>query len=289
MQNNLSNGLPVKNASGRCPSVTPCGGDIPSAASVPSSHLPQGEAQPLNGLQAQSVSPSELEQFEEFKKIKLMEQTRARIAKVECDCLSSSIGRAELRSLCREAERLALGGIVVLPVHVKMCVVYLGDDPRCSLIAPVSYPHGGDSTEGKIALVKRAVRDGVDEVEVYAPFSAIRESNMAYVRREFKKLARAVRPRALRIVLDCSVLREEEVVRACNCAADCGVNVVRLVNAGGLSAIISAKSALRDRCLLKADGNTLSAMEEAEALGASLINCNGAVELCSRLLSCANN
>ena len=248
---------------------------------TPSSEQQSGAPSPSG------ISAEELEQFEQFKKIKLIEQTRARIAKVECDCLSPAATRTELKNLCREGERLGLGGIVVLPAFVKACVAYLGNDPSCSLIAPVSYPHGGDSTESKLAATKRAVKDGVDEVEVYAPFAAIKEGNMAYVKREFKKLVKKARPRALRIVLDCNYLDEREVVRACNCAADCGVNVIRLVHAGGLSAITSAKSALRDRCLIKADAITLADMEEVEALGASIINCDNAVELCSRLLNAA--
>ena len=233
----------------------------------------------------QWMTGEELAQFKQFKKIKLLEQTRARISKVECDNLSPVASRAELKNLCREAERLGLGAIVVLPVFVKPCVAYLGSDPKCSLVSVVSYPNGSDTTQSKAAAVKRAVKDGVDEVEVYAPVSAIKEGNLVYFKRECKKLLRAAKPRALRIVLDCSYLDEKELIRACNCIADCGVNCVRLVNAGGLSAIASAKTALHGKSNLKADAHTLAEMEEAEALGVSFVNCNGAVEICSRMLA----
>lgn len=250
---------------------------VPAPVSAPA--LPAAPSSPS------AMSAEELAQFEQFKKIKILEQTRARIAKVECDCLSPTASRAQLKTLCRDAERLGLGGIVVLPSSVRPCVAYLGDDPSCSLIAPVSYPHGGDTTESKVAATRRAVKDGVDEVEVYAPFAAVKEGNLVYFKRECKKLKKAARPRALRIVLDCNYLDEREIVRACNCAADCGVNVIRIINAGGLSTITSAKSAVRDKCLIKADGNNLAEMEEAEALGATLINCSAAVEVCSHLLN----
>lgn len=232
-----------------------------------------------------SMSTEEAAQFEQFKRLKLVEQTKARISKLECDCLSPVATLSQLKTLCREAERLSLGGIVVLPAYVKACVAYLGDDPKCSLIAPVSYPAGGDTIQSKAYAVKRAVKDGVDEVEVYAPFSAIREGNLVYFKRECKKLLKAARPRVLRIALDCTILDESEIIRACNCAADCGVTVIRLVNAGGLSLITSAKSAVRDRCIIKADGHTLAAMEEAEALGVSLINCDDAIAISTRLLA----
>ena len=111
---------------------------------------------------------------------------------------------------------------------------------------------------------------------------------MAYFRRECKKLKKAAKPRALRVVLDCALLSESDVVRACNVAAESGANAVRLVNVPALSFVASAKSALRDRCLLKADAAGAAAMDEAEALGVSLVNCPEAVGVCSELLAEAN-
>lgn len=248
----------------------------------------QGDAAPMSAAVPPSVSSEELAQFEQFKRLKRVEKARARIAKTECDMLSPAAGRAELKSLCREAGRVALGGIVVLPAYVSPCVAYLGDDPSCSLIAAVSHPHGGDALEGKMAAVKRAVKDGADEVEVCAPYFAVRDGNMAYFRRECKKLKKAAKPRALRVVLDCALLSESDVVRACNVAAESGANAVRLVNVPALSFVASAKSALRDRCLLKADAAGTAAMDEAEALGVSLVNCPEAVGVCSELLAEAN-
>ena len=246
--------------------------------------IDESVSQSHTNMQTSSMNAEELAQFEQFKKLKLLEQTRVRISKVECDCLCPTATRAQLKNLCREAERLSLGGIVVFPAYVKPCVAYLGSDPSCSLVAAISYPHGGDSTEGKVAAVRRAVKDGVDEVEVCASSAALIDGNMSYFKRECKKLVRAARQRALRLVLDCAILTERDIVRACNCAADCGVSVIRLVNVSGLTLLTSAKSALRDRCLLKSDGQTVPEMSEAEALGVSLINCDKAIEICSQML-----
>lgn len=246
---------------------------------------PHSAAPAAADAQSVPMSAEEAAQFEQFKRIKLIEQTKARISRVECDCLSPVAALSQLKTLCREAERLALGGIVVLPAYVRACVAYLGEDPKCSLIAAISYPSGGDTTQSKVYAVRRAVKDGVDEVEVSAPYSAVREGNLVYFRRECKKLLKAAKPRVLRIAVDCSLLDESEVVRACNCAADCGVTVIRLINAGGLSAITSARSAVRDRALIKADGHNPAAIEEVESLGVALINCNDAVSVSSRLMA----
>lgn len=238
----------------------------------------------MQNTTSEVMTSEEQKQFEEFKKLKLIEQTQAKIAKIECDCLSPTTEKSALKQLCRDADRLRMGGIVVLPAYVKACVGYLGNDPQCSLVAAISYPHGSDVTEVKAAAVKRAVRDGVDEAEVCVPYAVIKEGNMAYFKRECRKLAKAVRPRALRLTIDCSLLSEREVLRACACAADNGVNVIRIIECGA-PLIASVKNAVKDKCLIKTDAHSESEIENAVTMGASLVNCRCAVELCSHMLA----
>lgn len=236
-----------------------------------------------------AMSGEDLAQFEQFKKAKLLEQTRDRIARVECDSLSPVPSNGELRLLCREAERIGLGGIVVLPAFVRQCVAYLGTDPSCALFAAVSFPHGADSPAAKVAAVRRAVRDGADGAEVCASYSVLRQGNLAAFRRECKKLVRAARPRSLTLTLDCNFLEESDIVRACGCAADCGAARVRIVNASGRSAVSAAVSAVGGRCDVKAGADDLADMSELETLGAAVASCSNAPEVCSRLLNAAES
>ena len=235
------------------------------------------------------MTEEELRQFEQFKRAKLIEQTKARIAKMERDCLEPALSSTELKNICRTANNSGLGGVVVYPAFVRECVGYLGPDPVCSLIAAVSFPHGADSTSGKVAAVRRAVKDGVDGVEVCAPIFAVRQDNMSYVRREFKKLVKACRPRALRIVVDCSSLSEKDVLRVAVCAAECRVHALRLVRPSGPSQIVSVRSAINDAPVIKAEGCSLADMEELEASGASLVGCPSALDVASRLLAAVRN
>ena len=144
----------------------------------------------------QTLNPSEDEQYREFKRIKRIEEAKASVLKIECDCLAPTVDRAYLKEICRDANTVELGSIVVFPAHVKSCVSFLGKDPKVSLIAAISYPCGADATEIKVAAVKRAVKDGVDEAEVSAPVSYIKDGNWGYVKREFKKVKKAGKNRA---------------------------------------------------------------------------------------------
>jgi deoxyribose-phosphate aldolase len=166
----------------------------------------------------------------------------------------------------------------------------LGEDPVCSLIAAISYPCGGDVTKIKVAAVKRAIADGVDEVEVCAPVFALREGNYAYFKKECKKLKKAAKGRALRIVIDWATLNDSQIGRVCAIAADCGVDMIRFSNMGDYSLISSVAGALKDKCLIKVDGAASYAQfQQGIVKGASVVGCVGGVEIAQTVMNLANN
>lgn len=232
----------------------------------------------------QPVFAEEDEQYREFKRIKRMEEAKASILKIECDCLSPLTDKGSVKETCKLANTLEIGAVVVFPSFVKACVSYLGKDPQVSLIAAVAYPYGEETTEVKVAAVKRAVKDGVDEIEVSAPTAFIKDGNFMYFKKECKKLKKAAKVRALRIVINCALLGEKELIKACVTAADAGVNCLRLNNADG-ELVAKIKSALKGKCLIKGDkAENAAAFANLCVMGADTVSCTQATELAQYLL-----
>ncbi|MGN0813196.1 MAG: hypothetical protein ACI4MQ_06800 [Candidatus Coproplasma sp.] len=238
---------------------------------------------------ASKTEKSERDEFEEFKRLNRIKEAKATALKIELDCLSPLCDKAYLKDICRRANSQEIGAIVVYPAFVKACVSYLGSDPKVSLISAISNPHGGDTTEIKADAVKRAVKDGVDEVEVCAPTALIKDGNFQYFKRECKKLKKAAKIRALRVVFDCNTLTENELVKACQTAADAGVNCVRL--SGADSELISCiKSKLKGKCLIKADGaQEVSSFITFCNVGADAVSCPRALDIAAYLLNAARD
>lgn len=228
---------------------------------------------------------NEAEQFDEFKKNKRMQIAKENLLKMEYDYLTPTAEREMLKNICQNANGIALGAVVIHPVFVKACVGFLGEDPKVSLIAAISYPHGLDTTAVKVEAVKLAVKDGVDEVEVYAPMSIIKDGNWQYFKRECKKLKKACKIRALRIVVDCTYFTDKELIKICNVASDAGVNCVRL-NSAVHEIISEVKQGVKGKCLIKADiaGNTAE-FKNFCAAGADYVNCYSAIEMASSVLA----
>lgn len=239
------------------------------------------------------LSQSEKLLYSQFRRKINAEAARSQIKKLEYDLANVKAGLNVLKSACADANSLELGAICVLPCFVKNCSVFLGMQKKCSLVACVSAPHGGDATAIKVKSVKRALNDGADEVEVTAPIAHIRDGNYSYVKREFKKLRRAVKHKSLRIDLECNLLSHEEVVRVCNLAADCGVNSIKTSStafSGGneIEQIAKIKSAVKDKCTIKAEGvATVLEMSSAIDMGASVIGSKNAADVARAILTAA--
>lgn len=237
----------------------------------------------------ETATLTEEEQYKEFKRIKRMDEAKASVLKIECDCLSPYTEKLSLKETCKTANTLAVGAIVVFPNYVKSCVNALGKDPQVSLIAAISYPFGEETTEVKAAAVKRAVKDGVDEVEVCAPTAFIRDGNLAYFKKECKKIKKAAKNSAVRVTLDCAVLGEKELLKAAVTAADAGINCLRLNGADG-ETVAKIKSAVKGKCLIKAEkADSATALANLCTMGADTVSCTQALNLAQYILKQAES
>lgn len=233
--------------------------------------------------------------YEDFKRRINLQAAYAQIRKIEYNLSDITTGISALRTACTDATTLQLGGVCVAPSFVKACSTFLGygTNRKSSLIACISYPNGGDTTDIKVKAVKRAIKDGADEVEVTAPIAQIRDGNFNYVKRELKKLRRATKNRALRISAECSLLSKYDVMRLCVIAADCHINSVKAAGGYGENeskTIAEIRSALKDRCTIKAEGvSSVTELSAAVDMGAGIVGCKNAPAVARYILAAAKN
>lgn len=233
--------------------------------------------------------------YEDFKRRINLQAAYAQIKKIEYNVSDITTGLSALRTACTDATTLQLGGVCVAPSFVKACSTFLGatSQRKSSLIACISYPNGGDTTDIKVKAVKRAIKDGADEVEVTAPIAQIRDGNFQYVKRELKKLRRATKNHSLRISADCSLLSKNDVMRLCVLAADCRINSVKAAGGYGdeeSKTISDIRSALKDKCTIKAEGvSSVTELSAAVDMGAGVVGSKNAPAVARYILAAAKN
>ena len=239
-----------------------------------------------------TMNEVELQQFNEYKRKLNLQAAEAQVSKIEYNLLDATVSKASLKKACQEANALKLGAVCVLPNAVRLCAHLLGSNPQTSLIACISYPHGGDLTKIKVKAVKEAIKDGVDEVEVTAPVACVKEGDWGYVKREFKDLKKATKKSRLRINIECNLLTPSELTKLCTVAADCGITSIRtsseFYGTVKTDIIASIKNAVKDKCTIKADGvSTLGDFENALTMGAGIVGSKNATDLARLVLKAA--
>ena len=238
------------------------------------------------------MNETELQQFNEYKRKLNLQTAEAQVAKIEYSLVDATTNKSLLKKACQDANSLKLGAVCVLPNAVRLCSHFLGSNPQTSLIACISYPHGGDTTKIKVKAVKEAIKDGVDEVEVTVPVACIKEGDWGYVKREFKALKKATKKSALRINIECNLLAPAELTKVCNIAADCGITSLRTSSGFYGSAksdmITAIKNVVKDKCTIKADCvSTLVDVEAALSMGAGIIGSKNAPDIARLCLKAA--
>lgn len=241
----------------------------------------------------QQMNREDMQSYLKFKQKMQFEAAKAQVGKLEYTLTDVAVEKGTLRRACQDAARLGLGGLCVLPCLVRP-LKSLRAEADFTIVACVSYPFGADVTDIKVKAVKRALRDGAGEVEVTAPIAYIKDGNWGYVRREFKKLKKAVKKLPLRVNVESSLLTDDELTRVCHLAADCGVNSVKASSAAFSSDFLAdnvskMRGAIKDRCAIKADCiSSVAELNLAVDLGATVAGSKNAADIAQLILSAAN-
>lgn len=233
--------------------------------------------------ETEQMSETERQQFAEFKRRLSLQAAQAQVSNIEYNLADATAERSVLRKVCQEANELKLGAICVFPDMVRTCKIFLGKDSKTSVVACISYPHGGDTTKIKAASVKNAVKDGADEVEVTVPIAFVKEKNWSYIKREFKKLKKAAKKCAVRVNIESNLLAPEEIIKICAVVTDCGITSLK--TSFDADCIMRIHNAVKDKCTIKADGVTnVTDMVTAAGMGAGIIGSRNASDLARLVL-----
>ncbi len=244
-------------------------------------------------VQGSVITPQERQEFDEFKRQKRVTEARAAIGRLELSLTGACAERSQLRRALKDAEKLGIGGVCVLPYLVKPCSDFLGGESAVSVTACISVWGGTDTTDIKVRQIKRAIRDGADVAEVTAPLPAVKEGSWGYVKREFRRLRAAAKKIALRINVEAPLLTSQELSRLCALVCDCGIGCVRTASdCFGSGAdeedLKIIKIALKERALIKADGaDTAGRMATLTDLGAAVIGSSAAISVAQSVLAAA--
>nr|WP_204614942.1 deoxyribose-phosphate aldolase [Desulforadius tongensis] len=142
--------------------------------------------------------------------------------------LKADTTKDQIIKLVEEAKEYKFASVCVNPTWVKTAAEMLKDTPAVRVCTVIGFPLGATTPEVKAFETKEAVKNGATEVDMVINIGALKDKNDELVERDIKEVVDAAGGKALvKVIIETSLLSEEEKVRACRIAARAGADFVK--------------------------------------------------------------
>jgi len=142
----------------------------------------------------------------------------------------------DITKVCKEAMEYNFKSVCINTHYVTLVSGLLrgsGVDTCCV----VGFPLGASSTRAKIDETYDALKNGANEIDMVINIGALKSGDWNTVKRDIEGVTNAARGRALvKVILETSLLNDEEKIRACTIAKMAGADFVKTstgFNTGG--------------------------------------------------------
>lgn len=207
-----------------------------------------------------------------------MDFTYEAIAKtIDHSLLNPTLTWTDLERGCHLARDYQVASVCIMPFAVKHCAEILkGSGVKTG--TTIGFPHGGHTTETKLAEAMAAIDDGGEELDMVINISKALSGDWAYVRHDIHHLTHAIHARGakLKVIFENCYLNDHQKIALCEICGEIGVDWVKTstgYGSGGATDedLILMRKHSPAKVQVKAAGGvrTLDRLLEVRALGAT--------------------
>jgi deoxyribose-phosphate aldolase len=129
--------------------------------------------------------------------------------------------------IVEEAKEYEFASVCVNPHWVSLCYDHL-KDTTVKVCTVIGFPLGATSTESKVFETKQAISDGATEVDMVINIGELKAGNDDFVKQDIQAVVNAAKGNALsKVIIETSLLTDDEKVRACQLAKEAGADFVK--------------------------------------------------------------
>ena len=134
--------------------------------------------------------------------------------------------RTDIEKLCQEAKQYGFFSVCVNPYWVSFCKEQLkGSDVKVCTV--IGFPLGATPTDVKVFEAKKALADGADELDMVVNLGAVKSGDWDTVFSDMAAVRNAGQNFTLKVIIETSVLTDEEKIKICQQAEKAGANFVK--------------------------------------------------------------
>lgn len=147
-------------------------------------------------------------------------------AVIDHTLLKADATEAQIHALCQETVDYRFASVCVNPVWVPYCAAQLRDAkiPICTVIG---FPLGASQTRIKAEEAKLAISQGATEIDMVMCIGRFKSGLFEKVQEDIAAVVAASAPHLVKVILETCLLREDEIIRACELAVAAGAEYVK--------------------------------------------------------------
>ena len=206
--------------------------------------------------------------------------------------LKPEVTKERISSLIEEAKEYQFASVCLNPAWVSYAKEQLANS-EVKVCTVIGFPLGATTTETKVFEAKQAVENGADEVDMVIAIGHLKSGDTDYVKNDIAKVKEAVgKEIVLKVIIETSLLTEEEKELACQLSEEAGADFVKTSTgfSGGGATVEDIQLMHRvvgDRLQIKASGGVRS-LDDAKKMveaGASRLGASAGVQIINGLVT----
>lgn len=142
--------------------------------------------------------------------------------------LKADAKKADVAKLTAEAKEYGFASVCIQPYWVKMAAEELANAPETKVCTVIGFPLGANTKEMKAAEAENAIQNGADEVDMVMNIGALKSGTSDVVAADIQAVTAVSKNKALvKVIIETSLLTEEEKQIACQLAVEAGADYVK--------------------------------------------------------------
>lgn len=147
---------------------------------------------------------------------------------IDHSLLNPTLSTDDLEAGIRLALAFDVASVCIMPYHLKKCAEMLaGSTVKAS--TTIGFPHGGHTTQVKVAEAERAIKDGCEELDMVVNISKVLSGDWDYVQHDISaviKVAHAAGQK-VKVIFENCYLNDDQKTKLCEICTELNADWVK--------------------------------------------------------------
>ncbi len=130
----------------------------------------------------------------------------------------------------------------------------------------IGFPLGGNTSSSKVFEANECKKNGCDEVDMVMSLPSFKSKKYEFVKEEIAQIVKTIHPLPLKVIIENSLLKHEEKIKACELCLESGAHFVKTSTgfSSGVATVEDVKlmrSVVGSKMKIKASGGVRSSAD----------------------------